>query len=259
MSEFEPTPLGDIVGQGSASKAQETAPVEKPSPDPVVNDEQPLQSGEKDGPPPQDAQPMSRADEGKDSALKAERVKRQELEARLEQYERLLKQQQQSQPEAEPEAGFYEDPEGFVNRRLSAVEEKHLQRTALMSEELVKAQFPDYADAAKAFVEVAQADPALAYQMKTSPNPALFAYQMGKQIAEARALQADPTSYRAKIEADIRAKIEAEYAEKAKADEKLSLAARQSINSARDGGGRFKAETFTGPTPLSQILGPKRR
>ncbi len=128
----------------------------------------------------------------------------QELEARLRQFE-----QQQAQP------SFYEAPEEYLGTVLQQHEERSQQRMWLALEEQAREVYPDYEEVFQSVLEAAHSNPMIAQQLRQTPNPAIAAYKLGKQLREMKAMQ-DPATYRAQIEAEVRAKVTAEMeAEKA--------------------------------------------
>jgi hypothetical protein len=147
------------------------------------------------------------------AALKAERAKRQEYEARLRQYE-----QQQAQA---PQPNFYEAPEQYVQTLLHQHDQQVTQRMLGALEAQAREVYPDYDEVFEIVQESAASNPVLTQQIMQAPNPAMAAYKLGKQLREMKAMQ-DPDAYRAKIEAEIRAKVDAEY--RAKEDAKLKAA-----------------------------------
>ena len=148
------------------------------------------------------------------AALKAERAKRQEYEARLRQYE-----QQQAQ---QPQPSFYEAPEQYVQSLLQQHDQQVTQRMLGALEAQAREVYPDYDEVFEIVQESAASNPVLTQQIMQAPNPAMAAYKLGKQLREMKAM-ADPDAYRAKIEAEIRAKVDAEY--RAKEEAKLKAAA----------------------------------
>lgn len=268
---MEPTPLSEILPASSqagtdralpeAKQTTETPPAQaEAKPDtPESKDEK---SGEKATP------PVAEQDEPKVVPRKAhedERRKRQQLEAELAEIKaQMAAKQQPETPPDDPlsEDKFYADPIGTIRKLNELNEQAALRNRVELSEAFARKQYADYDEAITAFAEAARFDPQLQAIAKTSPAPALFAYEQGKRIAEARKLQAtDPAELRASIEAEVRAKIEAEYAAKAKAeaDKQAAVAAasRPSLTQARDQGGRFAPPPFAGPTPLEHILPPR--
>lgn len=139
----------------------------------------------------------------------AERQRRQEAEARLEQYERQQRQNQQKE-------AFWDNPEGA----LSGIQQDfqtQLQRTRTdLSVEMMKSIHKDYDEMEAKFCEAANNNPALISEMSQSVNPARFAYEYGKRKTEMEAMQ-DP-GYRDKLKAEVRAEIEAEMKEKLETD-----------------------------------------
>lgn len=132
------------------------------------------------------------------SALLAERAKR------------------QSAPAApEPKVSIFEnEDEGVasrVNEHLTPVKEQVFN----LSLELAKAKHADFDDMAKAFVDAAERDPRLWDAMKSSPNPAMYTYQVGRQIRELSDVNGDIVKYGEKKTAEVRSELEKERAERA--------------------------------------------
>lgn len=138
------------------------------------------------------------------AALLAERDKRQEERRLREQYERELAElRNQAQP------NFYEQPEQYVHEVVGGVQRQlHMQMLSAL-EAQAREVYPDYDEVFQIVQENAQGNPVLTQQILQSPNPALAAYKLGKQLREMREMS-DPAAYRAKIAAEERAKIEAE-------------------------------------------------
>lgn len=180
------------------------------------------------------------------AALQDERRKRQELEARLQMLEQQSRQPQQ--PQEMPD--FWENPNAVISNQVDQAVSQALQRwqvqqlqeKADMAEAAARAKYQDYDDAFAKFREQIEVNPSLIQQMRQANDPAEFAYQRGKQAID----MADPDTYRAKIEAEVRAKLEAEM-----------LARPQSLPQTTAGlrsvAGRGGPE-WTGPTDLKSIL-----
>lgn len=191
---------------------QEEAPIEAAVPEPVVETvEQPAAVPE----PAATTAPEPKDDRVPLAALMAERDKRQEearqrqeLEARLRQFE-----QQQPQP------SFFEAPEEYLGTVLQQHEERSQQRMWLALEEQAREVYPDYEEVFQSVMEAAQSNPLIAQQLRQTPNPAIAAYKLGKQLREMKAMQ-DPATYRAQIEAEVRAKVTAEMEAKEAARQK---------------------------------------
>lgn len=133
---------------------------------------------------------------GLKAALIAERRKRQE-------YERQLSQQSQQQPQFDPQV-FHQDPSSiayYVDQRL-------LQERANLSRSMASAQYSDYDEMEALFIQEAEANPALIYEMQRSENPALFAYKTAQALKDYRDAQSGDLEKR--IRAEIEAKVRAE-------------------------------------------------
>jgi hypothetical protein len=135
--------------------------------------------------------------------MKAEREKRQRLEAELSQYQQYVQSLQQ-QP-----VDFYQQPDVFVQQHLQSVEQRTAQRFAAALAEQAREVHPDFDDVLSEVLEAAQGNPMIEQQVINAPNPALAAYRLGKQLREMKQMQ-DPATYRQQIEAEVRAKVEAE-------------------------------------------------
>lgn len=158
------------------------------------------------------------------AALKAERAKRQEYEARVRQYE-----QQQAQAQL---PSFNESPEGYVQSLLHQHEQHVTQRMLGALEAQAREVYPDYDEVFQIVEESAASNPVLTQQILQAPNPAMAAYKLGKQLREMKAM-ADPEAYRAAIAAEERAKIEAEYRAKEEAKAKAAQAIPPDLTAAR--------------------------
>jgi hypothetical protein len=139
------------------------------------------------------------------AALRAERQKRQEYEARLRQYEQQAQQQ--------PQPSFHEQPEQYLHGVLQQHEAQITARMLGALEAQAKEVYPDYDDVFAVVADQAAGNPVLVQQIMQSPNPAMAAYKLGKQLREMEAMK-DPAAYRQQIEAEVRASIEAEMVAK---------------------------------------------
>lgn len=178
------------------------------------------------------------------AALKAERAKRQEYEARLRQYE------QQAQA---PLPSFNESPEGYVQSLLHQHEQHVTQRMLGALEAQAREVYPDYDEVFQIVQESAENNPVLTQQIMQAPNPAMAAYKLGKQLREMKAM-ADPDAYRAKIEAEVRAKVDAEYRAKEEAKAKAAQAIPPDLTAAR----ASRDEDVLPDDSLDSILKSKR-
>lgn len=267
----EQTDLGAILDAGTAThEAPPMAPMAEPAP----------QTGDKPtaSEPPAAAKPDTEPDHVPRAALMDERKKRQALENQLEQFQRQMQQQRPPQPQQPeiPKDLWWTDPE-----KAAALQREELQREqqqaifetrAELSETIVAAQHPDYTEMRDTFAQAAQAAMArgedyLMRQLMSSPNPAKFAYEMGKRISLANEIQ-DPQSYRQKIEAEVEANFRKKYGipEDTQEQSGQQVQYRQPVNSApvpkslgkapsaqpRANNGQYASR---GPTPLEDIIG----
>lgn len=145
------------------------------------------------------------------AALMAEREKRQKHEKELAEAKRQLEEFQRSQQQVQmPE--FFADPEGYVQTVVSQVEFRARDRMFAAMEEEQREAHDDFDTHFEAAMTEAQQNPAIARDILNAKNPAKAAYQLGKRMAQASALVADPAKYEAELEAKLRAKWEAEQA-----------------------------------------------
>ncbi|HET6724790.1 MAG TPA: hypothetical protein VFH85_02155 [Gammaproteobacteria bacterium] len=149
------------------------------------------------------------------AALKAEREKRQNFERRAQELEQQIAEQQT------PKSDIWEDPDGFVNQRLQAVEQQFNGRLYAALEDAAREAHPDFDEVFAVVESAAENNPAISQKVFSSPNPAMAAYKLGKQLVELKQMD-DPESYRAKIEAEVRAKIKAEQEAEAQRSDALS-------------------------------------
>jgi hypothetical protein len=77
-----------------------------------------------------------------------------------------------------------------------------------LSREMMLETKSDYEETERAFIDAASRNPLLVQQMQTSPNPAKFAYQTGKNILETQRLT-DPTTAE-KLRSELREEVRKE-------------------------------------------------
>lgn len=191
-----------------APEPPEVEKVETETPDKPAKTEAPTATD----PPKDDRVPLA--------SLKAEREKRQERDRKLEIVERELAELRQK-AQQQPEVGFFEAPEQYLQQHVQAVERQATERLYAALEAQARETYPDYDEVFAELKEQAQENPVLVQRVLSSPNPALAAYKLGKQLREHKLMQ-DPEAYRAKIEAEIRASLEKEF--EAKRAEKFRTA-----------------------------------
>lgn len=176
------------------------------------------------------------------AAMKAEREKRQERERELQErdrriaeYERQLQELRnpaQSQQQPKP-IEIWEDPDAYINQRLSAVEQQQNARLYAALEAQAREAYPDYDEVFAVVQEHAKTNPGIGPQVLGAPNPAMAAYKLGKQLREAKQME-DPAAYRAKLEAEIRAQIASEAKAAADAKRKAADAIPPDLSSSRN-------------------------
>jgi hypothetical protein len=219
--------------------------------------------GETEGDEPSDSAPPAPPVEAEPqhipiAALKDERQKRQQLEARLAEYEAYLSQiqQQQQAPQAKPD--MFADPEGYeahleaqITARLMQQLQPQLQQTqtltrAEMSEFVARQKFEDYDAKIEVFKEALEANPFLHSQLMQAPDPATFAYNAANKYIEAKQYGTASPSVE-QIEAQLREKIMAEIGMANRPKVPTTLAGDRSVGS-RSG------PAWSGPTPVSDIF-----
>lgn len=166
------------------------------------------------------------------AAMKAERDKRQAAEKELAE---LRAAQQATPPQQLPE--FYEAPE----QHMQALEQRATQRLYMALEEQARAVHPDYDEVFEEVRAAAQDNPAMQQRIFSAANPALAAYQLGKQLREFKRME-DPVKYRAEIEAEVRAKLEAESRAKETARAAADAAIPPDMTQSRNAAGQYTAQ-----------------
>jgi len=160
--------------------------------------------------------------------------------------------QEQRQPPAPIDPSI--DPQGFVAR----VQEVMLNERLNTSEMMLRRELgTEKVDAAIAeFKDAIKENPGLQQQLYGQPHP----YEWMHKQVEIRRLQrdigADPSAYRAKLEAEIRAKVQAEMGEAPLTAPARSPAAGlpPSLANARNAAPRGSTP-FNGPPPLEDVFG----
>lgn len=143
-------------------------------------------------------------------AVKGERKRRQDAEARLAALERELQELRAPKEPPAPPPSVWEDEQAYGGHIVStAVQQASLNAHLNMSEMLARREHQDF-DAMKAsFLEMAQQNPALAQQALSDPDPWGKAYQIAKNAATMAELGATDL---ATLEAKLREQIKAEMA-----------------------------------------------
>jgi hypothetical protein len=145
------------------------------------------------------------------AALKDERKKRQEIERQLAELQAQAvpqqpqpvsqpQQPQQQQPPQMPDP--LEDPEGWKQwhdetqaRLVHQQQVSAYQTRALTSRMVAMQQHDDYEVAEEAFTAAARTSPELLRQIAVHPNPAQYAYEVGKRAMMLQEIGPDPQAY----------------------------------------------------------------
>lgn len=187
------------------------------------------------------------------AALKDERSKRQALENELAQLRQQMQAPQPQQEQAPPDR--WEDPEGYdrwlMGQVTDAAEQRAIeafnhQRIATAAQQFM-AEKPDYQEAIQVFGQMANVNPGLVQQMQAAPNPAQYAYETAKLQMEIQ--------QHGGLEGLIEARLKARQSEALQTvQSQLPTSLPPSISSDRSVGQRSGPQ-WSGPTPLSDILG----
>jgi hypothetical protein len=178
----------DTLLSGSAAEAPIHA---EPSPAPQAETQPPSEpTGDttNSAAPPADAEPTAQSESlVPQRALQDERRKRQEYERKLAEMEARIAQlqpRQQQQPEPQPEADWYTNPQAAAQQMQMALRHEVIKSRFEISESVMSERYPDYVEIREVFTQAAQQNPALRQQLLEHPNPAKFAYDVGRQVRE---------------------------------------------------------------------------
>ncbi len=175
------------------------------------------------------------------AAIIDERRKRQSLEREL----------QELKAKAEPKPDFWENPEQATAATVRQFIDPMRSENFELRMQIAELKYPDFGEAVKAFLEVAQNDPTLTYQIDHAPNPIDFAYREGKRLKELAPYGGDFTKYREAVTGQLKGEIstrderikalEAQLAEAQKSKTDLEAIPR-SLNKGTEAAPRSKAE-----------------
>lgn len=190
-------------------------------------------------------------------ALEAERKQRKDwkekalrLEGELAAYQRAQQQAQHPQGDPMPVDPLVEVQNQVLNERFN------------MSEMIARRDYPDLDEKLAIFEKAAQENPALAMQLRTQPHPWDWMYKEAQKIQLLQEIGDNPSSYREKLEKELREKLMAELgqapAQAAAPAPAAAPAAQipQSLATARSAGART-APAWSGPSSLDSILGKR--
>lgn len=186
---------------------------------------------------------------GLTAALADERQKRQALQEELQ----ALKEQER--PYLDEEA------EKYHQAKIAETEAKHQEKFLNMSVALTKAQFPDYEEHYQVFAEAVQSEASkspnkqsqLLANALAAENPALYAYEHGKNMKFREQYGKSPDQLRANLEKELRPKIEKELKEKFMGKVAAKNKQPTSLSKVRAAGGDSSPDWK--PTPLESLLG----
>lgn len=169
------------------------------------------------------------------AALVEERRKRQELEARLKQFEQPPK----------PVPNKDEDLPGYVDHRLNEVSQDAHNRFLNAVEASARNRYSDYDDKRAFFLEAAQSNPHLLVMCNQAADPAEFVYRESIKMQRLQPYNGDL----AKFEADLRTSIEKELREKIAKEQTPVIP--KSLN---DTPSPIQTAAYQGPPALGSIL-----
>lgn len=243
--DFKPTSLAAVFGEADDAPKEPTvenpdeqrAEPEEPKPEEAKADtgEQQADSDK--------AEPEKEPDQAESFAQLREQVKK---------YQARVKELETTQTEQKKRPDVFEDPDGAFRH----VEEQVSQKMLAMSEEMARAQYPDFDEKVDRFLSEAEKNPALAAEVKAAAHPALKAYQLGEKYLTQDEI-GDPKAFkektRAELREEIRKELEAEMNEKSSEKKKLKESLPDDLTSERNAGKR-SGPVWTGPTPLEEVL-----
>lgn len=242
----------DAQGRVRDPETGQYLPKGEPKPVELEKPAEPAKAEAKPAEPAKPAAPQQEFTEKEKAFLRAaqeERQKRQQLEARLKEMEATKAQ--------EPPKTFWDDPEAALAKHTAEVRQEATNARLAMAEFNARQRHPDFQEKVDVFSQLAQQTPGLVQQWLASPDPAEFAYKMGKNHKDLQDV-GGMEQMRAKIErettARVRAEVEAELKAKAEALAKDRAAIPPSLSDARAVGAAHKP-VWSGPTPLDSILG----
>lgn len=225
-TESAETNIGHLFGNHNAAPSAEQAipqPSEQPLPPDVAESyqqpsseaifQQPLPAAvpgqEPQGQPPQQQPhqvPLSELIEERKRRQSAEEFQRNQ-QRRIDQLEQTMARLTQPPPPPQPVIDPYEDPNGFAQNLMQAVDQRFLNMTLNESERRARSEHG--AEAVDAAFEAAQRSGfAQAFVNKPDAYGEMVRWYKAQQVAET--IGADPNAYRQRLEQEVRAKVLAE-------------------------------------------------
>ena len=181
-----------------------------------------------------------------------ERHKRQELERRLAVLE--------AKPKEETKEGekktFWDDPEGHLKTHEERISSREKALLLNISERLARSKYSDFDEKIAVFAESLKtpAGPGIHAQFMAAPDPAEFAYNLGKHTKEVKDA-GSIDALREKIAKEERQKLEAEFKKKQEDLEKQRKDLPGSLSDVK-GASRKSVPVWTGPPSFEEILKP---
>lgn len=185
-------------------------------------------------------------------AMLEERGKRQDLEKRLAAIE-LAKNAQGAA--TEPAKTFWDDPEGALAKHQAEIASVAVNARLQTAELIARQKHQDFDEKIEEFGKILGQTPGLHAKWLSAPDPAEFAYNVGKNHLDLQAA-GSMEEMRAKIEretaARVRSEIEAELKAKAEALARDRAALPPSLSDARASG--TAKHVWGGPPSMDEIL-----
>jgi len=237
--------LDNILNDDSETHADIRPAMPEPQETGVTPQPEPEQAEEPEaGPPPADDARKA----GLEAGIAAERKKRREIEAQLEQLRREMEAKTQEPPAPAP--SVWEDEQGAFQHFGGQVVSQAVQQATLnarldMSEMMARQAHPDFEDMKAEFVKMMQENPTLQQQAINDPHPWQKAYQIAKNARTMNELGAtDIETLTAKLREQILAE---QQVQPAAPRIPPSLSTQRSVSS-RNG------PAWSGPPPLTDLL-----
>lgn len=221
-------------------------PPAEPKPEVKAEPAAPKQEPAKPAPTPQ--QEFTAREKAFLQATQDERNKRQELEKRLAALEGAGK-------PTEPAKGFWDDPEAALEKHRQEIRTEAMNARLQTAEFIARQRHPDFDEKIAKFREKVEQTPGLVQQWLASPDPAEYAYNVGKSHLDIEAAGGIPALLEKKEKetaARVRAEVAAELKEKAEALAKERAALPPSLSEARSTGPN--KHVWGGPTSMTDIL-----
>ena len=204
------------------------------------SEEKPEETKEEEKAEPPSAEDKTKEQAGLITALMDERGKRQALQ----------KENEDLKAKGEPEKDFFEDPEGHMAKLKEELQTDTTNRFVDLTVDLARKTHEDFNEVMEGWKDVVDANPAILNQVMTSGNPGEESYRIAKQYRDMQEI-GDPAAYKAKLKEEIKADVLKELKESGNTQVlPESLAEERNV-------GERKGPAFSGPTPLSEVLGQK--